>query len=67
MMLVLIQNLGWMVTCLNPGRRGEGGGLWYTYSTCQTLRLGVFFSGRLTKMDGRSRVVHSLTMQLSER
>ena len=42
-----------------------GGGLWHTYSTCQTLRLGRFFSGRLTKVDGR--VVHSLIMQLSER
>ena len=60
MMLVLfytwkIQNLGWMVPVWTHDR--GGGALWYTYSTCQTLRLGRFFSGRLTKVDGR--VVHS--------
>ena len=41
------------MTCLNRGGGGGGGGggaLWYTYITCQTLRLGRFFSGRLTKV-----------------
>ena len=42
------------MTCLNPGGGGGGGGggaLWYTFITCQTLRLGqFFFSGRLTKV-----------------
>ena len=47
------------------GGGGGGGALWYTYITCQTMRLGRFFSGRLTKVDGR--VVHSLILQLSER
>ena len=49
---------------LSEPRRG-GGALWYTYITCQTLRLGRFFSGRLTKVDGR--VVHSLIITGWER